>query len=607
MKYLAYLLCLALMTAASGRCLGAEPATPDGWTPAFTANFDGGKPVEEDFTLIYGQAKTVDGKAVLQREKRRQRLMVFVDQYQFPKSVRADLTVSVTTDKKPQDLVVGVALHADGFDHTTSYLLLVGAKGNTSALLKKNNAIIDSTVTGNVTLQSGQSHHIVAQYDAGTISLTFDGKAVFTYTDAQPITNPENAWVGLYAPGCTLTIEKLVVSTHGGADEVLRQSTDIPQGPVVTLKGMAVCSLQSAPTPTAGDHLVQFYAYEGTPEVKATMDALLDKEFPESMDFTAAQNFQKKMDEQARYFLAPCNLSRRNHDQIHVLGLPLAVTGVIYEKDGRKWVWPTKIAETKLTFPPKMLSPDKPLVMPRGDPITLKVADNMTLQCLPIPAGRFLLGAPFYVTRWKDEFPHEVILTRPYYLAEHPITQEMFQAVMGHNPSQRINPQAPVEHVSYDDIGKFCRILSEKNGRVVRLTTHAEWEYAARVGTSNPCLTEKYDLQNCHAKDSKEAVPVKTKAPNAWGLYDMLGAGSEDSSDWTGDNVRIKMMDPQGPDDHDPGTHEYGNGPTRMCNGGYYDDYRPSMHGNWDKDGVGAEGITTFRVLVEAEAPVKPR
>ncbi len=169
---------------------------------------------------------------------------------------------------------------------------------------------------------------------------------------------------------------------------------------------------------------------------------------------------------------------------------------------------------------------------------------------------------------------------------------------MGKNPGKRKLAQGPVENVSYDDMVEFCRRISEKNEKKVRLPTDAEWEYAAHVGTSTPCLTGRYDAQNAHVYETIKGV--KTMAPNAWGLYDMIGMGWEANADWAASNVRIKQLDPIGPAENDPSVRDYGNGHIRKSRGGdYYNDYRPSMHGGWTSDGIGAEGITTFRVVVE--------
>ena len=102
-------------------------------------------------------------------------------------------------------------------------------------------------------------------------------------------------------------------------------------------------------------------------------------------------------------------------------------------------------------------------------------------------------------------------LTKPLYLAEIPVTQEMYEAVMGKNPSGQKGPQIPVHQVSCVDIQKFCRALSETSGRKVRLPTQAEWEYAARVGTSNLPFVRKYKDQINAAPDGKLFLPVKSK------------------------------------------------------------------------------------------------
>ena len=202
---------------------------------------------------------------------------------------------------------------------------------------------------------------------------------------------------------------------------------------------------------------------------------------------------------------------------------------------------------TTVKYPAKMLpqinrSPARALI-----PILLKIDDALTLKCNVLPAGRFLQGSPFYQRRYQDEFPHEVVLTKSFAMSEVPITQEIFEAVMGKNPSLNKAPRFPVDAVAFADIMEFCRIVSQKNGVTVRLPTDAEWEYAARVGTSNPCFTEKYKDQISETGGRPKGAPVKSMKPNAWGLYDMLSGGWHVTGDYKSDNVRVKEVDPHGP------------------------------------------------------------
>jgi formylglycine-generating enzyme required for sulfatase activity len=94
---------------------------------------------------------------------------------------------------------------------------------------------------------------------------------------------------------------------------------------------------------------------------------------------------------------------------------------------------------------------------------------------------------------------------------------------------------------------RFCQILSERTGRKVRIPTAAEWEYAARVGTSNPTFAEKYKDQNSNANSQygSPPLPVKSRRPNAWGFYDIHSGWWERVSDGTSVLDRENTVDPQ--------------------------------------------------------------
>lgn len=165
-----------------------------------------------------------------------------------------------------------------------------------------------------------------------------------------------------------------------------------------------------------------------------------------------------------------------------------------------------------------------------------------------IPPGTFTMGSPLdEAGRFDDEqLPHLVTISTGFWLAQTPMTQGEWQAVMGSNPSYFVGagPNAPVEQVSWDDCQEFIRRLNVKAGQQqYRIPTEAEWEYACRAGTAGPFYAQTlgYGPGNCNA-DSTEPLlrqldaiawwcgnaggtthPVAEKLPNAWGLHDMLG------------------------------------------------------------------------------------
>jgi formylglycine-generating enzyme required for sulfatase activity len=137
---------------------------------------------------------------------------------------------------------------------------------------------------------------------------------------------------------------------------------------------------------------------------------------------------------------------------------------------------------------------------------------------------------------------HVVSFLRGFFLAKYPITQAQWLAVMGGNPSGfRDTPELPVDNVSWEQAVEFSLRLCDASGHHVRLPSEAEWEYACRAGTSTEF---NFGLWGPFADDSEvpwearhllcehawfdlnsddRTQPVGLKAPNAWGLYDMLG------------------------------------------------------------------------------------
>jgi hypothetical protein len=306
------------------------------------------------------------------------------------------------------------------------------------------------------------------------------------------------------------------------------------------------------PDPKKEDHNLVLFAIDGTDEIRTAMEGIIKDGYPDKgLDAEAAQKLMDQFSTKLKYYIAPDSPALKDDkntgDKHYCMPASAsAVTGTITEKDGKKWITASRIEPCKLTYPEKLLVADKPFLMPSRDPLILKVGDKLTLKCIHIPAGKYLMGTPVYMWPYHvEEYPHEVTLTRIYYMAEIPVTQEMFEAVMSRNPSVVKDPMLPVQNPTFADIDKFCEILSEKYGKKVRLPTSAEWEYAARVGTSNPAFAEKYKDQNSSGPDGfKSPLKVKSKNANAWGLYDMVSCWWEITGDKAAYHVRKSVVDP---------------------------------------------------------------
>lgn len=199
-----------------------------------------------------------------------------------------------------------------------------------------------------------------------------------------------------------------------------------------------------------------------------------------------------------------------------------------------------------------------------GAPLTMAFRDfiNQTFTVngvrftmVAVKGGTFTMGATYddaEVDAEVDEEPaHEVTLS-DYYIGQTEVTQALWEAVMGSNPSNHKGDNLPVENVSWDDCQVFIQKLNQLTGKQFRLPTEAEWEYAARGGRKSQGYKYAGDdyigsVAWYSGNSGYETHPVATKQANELGIYDMSGNVWEWCSDWFGGYQSSSQSDPQGP------------------------------------------------------------
>lgn len=181
--------------------------------------------------------------------------------------------------------------------------------------------------------------------------------------------------------------------------------------------------------------------------------------------------------------------------------------------------------------------------------------NSIGMKLTLLPAGTFMMGQPGDNTY---ETPHEVTLTKPFYMGVHEVTNAQWKRVMAGVPSKWKDDDRPVEKLNWMQAVDFCAKLSalpeeRKAGRVYRLPTEAEWEYACRAGTNT-----KYSFGDDESRlgeygwydgnADSQSHPVGQKKANAWGLYDMHGNVWEWCSDLYAVYPEGAATDPKGPE-----------------------------------------------------------
>lgn len=266
-----------------------------------------------------------------------------------------------------------------------------------------------------------------------------------------------------------------------------------------------------------------------------------------------------------------------------------------------------------------------------------EIVNSLGIEFVLIPAGTFRMGMD---TKYFERVPprddyipsHQVTISKPFYLSKYEVTQEQWARLIKKNPfaekeeflagypisnyvdqeyltkaSERLEnfkgKNKPVVYVSWKDVQEFIRTLSKKEGKRYRLPTEAEWEYAARAGTTTVYYwgnyqegIEKYAWNGFNSDN--HIHPVGQLKPNAWGLYDMSGNAWELCQDWYDKDYykNSPAVDPKG-----PSSGERKNLRHVIRGGSFllgYESMSVVTRASWKRGDRGSEGVG-FRLVLE--------
>ncbi len=243
-----------------------------------------------------------------------------------------------------------------------------------------------------------------------------------------------------------------------------------------------------------------------------------------------------------------------------------------------------------------------------------------------VQGGSFVMGSP---QGELDETPHQVSV-RSFWMDRYEVTQEQYERLMGENPSRWKGPQNPVEQIRWPNAIAYCNARSQEEGLEpaynlatgecnfdatgYRLPTEAEWEYAARAGSTteysfgdDPAELKRYAWFKGNSP-LRRPSPVGQKEPNAWGLYDLYGNVCEWCHDWYEEEYyqHSPEQDPRGPT----------TGTTRVLRGGSWNsksDECRSAYRLYEEPvyrdicfARDVHGLIGFRCVRRAIAPIQP-
>ncbi len=218
--------------------------------------------------------------------------------------------------------------------------------------------------------------------------------------------------------------------------------------------------------------------------------------------------------------------------------------------------------------------------------------NSLGMELVYVPQGEFTMGS---INDPNEKPAHKVTFSQGFWMGKYEVTQSQYESVIGTNPSNfKGCAKCPVEQVSWDDAKAFIARLNAKNdGFVYSLPTEAQWEYAARAGTTGFWASPMVDDMAWYSDNaSAKTHPVGTKRPNAFGLFDMHGNVWE----WCEDYFTPYSDSPV----TDPKPAPYGYNSHRVLRGGSWYVIAPNVRSSIRDGGKPAEGTDTFGFRVAA-------
>ena len=193
----------------------------------------------------------------------------------------------------------------------------------------------------------------------------------------------------------------------------------------------------------------------------------------------------------------------------------------------------------------KSTTPDTPTGPYSNGVLTI---NGVRYDMASIPSGEFQMGSTSSDGDPDEQPVHTVRITKGFWLGKTEVTQGLWQAVMGSNPSKfNYGDNYPADSVSWDDCQAFITKLNlMAGGNPFRLPTEAEWEYACRAGTTGERYGDLDSIAWYESNSGGVTHPVGQKQPNAFGLFDILGNVYEFCQDWYGPYAAGYQTDPTG-------------------------------------------------------------